>query len=76
MSSVDDRLMEVAKSYGFDEVDYVGKRGVFNVYSCGFKNDIGCVGLPVFLLENGGEIKVASERDTMSIMSFFSDRDD
>lgn len=63
------KLEEMAKKAGFSRVEYLGKKGIFNIYVCCFSEDnIGDTGMPVFLLENKDNIRYSNEVETESLM--------
>lgn len=63
------KIEEMAKKAGFSRAEYLGKKGIFNIYVCCFSEDnIGDTGLPVFLLENGDNIRYSNEIETTTLM--------
>lgn len=74
MRKIEEKLKEFAKKFGLADVEYLGKRGIFGVYLCvSDEEDVSSIGLPIFLLENGGEVRVASNMETLSLMDFLED---
>lgn len=67
-----EKILKVAKSFGFDNYMFVGNQNSYNIYTP-YNNDgtIPCIGQPVFVLVKGEEIRVAEESEWEYIQYFF-----
>jgi hypothetical protein len=68
-----EKILKVAKSFGFDNYMFVGNWNSYNIYTP-YNNDgtIPCIGQPVFVLVKGEEIRVAEESEWEYIQYFFN----
>lgn len=74
MSDIKAKIDKKAQDAGFDYAEYVGKKGIYNVYVCAFKgDDVRCTGFPQFVLENEGKMRIANGYKETSLMDLLED---
>ena len=79
MTNIKQKVDEMAKAAGFDCAKYLGKKGIFDIYTGDFilgeNDEMPMVGLPLFLLENDGDVRYANDIETSTLMSMLSNEE-
>lgn len=65
-----EKIKEIAKKYGFDDVKYIGKWKSYKVYEPFFADDeTHLIGYPQYILQKGEKIRwVKDFKESLSIM--------
>lgn len=65
------KVIDLAKSYGFNSAEYVADWRGFNIFTPTMKDgEIPRIGQPVFILSKGDETRIATEKEWSQFIAY------
>lgn len=71
---VDERIINYAKSLGYDGAEYKGKWKEYDVYEPTLKEPAD-IGKPVFILNQGENLRITTEKETFEYIDSLPDEE-